>query len=106
MSNQVIEENNLISVDSLSFGDGYDWAEMEVFYSKEQKRFYWISGYGCSCTWLWDDVRNLSDMESGDRKAAADSVRRFAEDNRGSRDGYEGDLATAASGVLSFRSPK
>lgn len=96
----IIEDNNLILVDSIGMSEGWDWTDMEVYFSKEKNRFYWISGSGCSCNSLWDDIRSLSDFEDGDRKAAASAVRRFAED---SGYGSAGDIATAARTVLMFK---
>ena len=99
MRDNIIEENNLVEVDSLSFGDGYSWTEIEVFYSKELKRFFWLEGSGCSCNSLWEDVKSLADMCDGTRLAAASAVRSLAEENRSE---FYGDIATAANKVLSF----
>jgi len=96
----ITEKNNLVFVDSLSLGDGYDWADIEVYYSKEKNRFFWIEGSGCSCSWLWEDVNSLADMCDGDRQSAARAVRSFAEDQRGR---FHGDVAMAAEGVLKFK---
>ena len=99
MRDKIIEENKLVEVDSWSFGAMYDWAEMEMFYSKELNRFFWLEGSGCSCTYLWDLVNSLADMCDGTRQSAANAVRAFAEANRSE---YYGDIATAANKVLGF----
>ena len=49
--NEIIEENNLTYVDGISAGDAYNWAEIEVYYSKEKRRYFWLSGTGCSCNY-------------------------------------------------------
>jgi hypothetical protein len=100
MSNKIIVDNNLVQVDSLSFGDSYGWTEIEVFFSKELNRFFWVEGSGCSCNSLWDDIRSLADMCDGSRQSAANAVRSLAEANKKE---YYGDIATAANKVLGFK---
>ena len=98
--NDVINSNNLVFVDSLELGDGYDWATIEVYYSSEKNRFFWLSGSGCSCTWLWEDVSSLACLCDGSRGDAARAMRQFAEAYRYKEPAA---LATAAKGVLEFR---
>lgn len=74
----IAKDNNLIWVDSLSLGDGYSWCDIDVYFSKEKNRYFWISGAGCSCTSLWDDVSSLSDMYDGNKESAVRAVRSFA----------------------------
>ena len=100
MRDKIIAENNLVAVDTLSFGDGYSWTEMEVFYSKELDRFFWVQDSGCSCNALWDDIRSLADLCDGSRQNAANAVRTLAEANRSE---YYGDIASAAGKVLGFK---
>ena len=78
---KVIEDNNLIYIDDISLGDGYRWVEIEVYYSKEENRYFWISGSGCSCDSLWENVNTIADMCNGSRQNAADAIRAFAEEN-------------------------
>lgn len=99
MGYAVIEENNLIFVDSMDLGDAYDWSEIAVYYSKEKRRYFWVSGSGCSCTSLWDDIRSLEDMENGPKTAAVNAVRSFAEENRRY---YPNDVVGATSKIKSF----
>jgi hypothetical protein len=74
----VIKENNLIYVDSLALGDVYSWCDIEVYFSKEKNRYFWIEGAGCSCESLWEDVSSLSDMCDGNKESAMNAVRSFA----------------------------
>lgn len=98
--NEIVSDNNLTYVSGLDFGEGYDWAEMLVYYSAEKRRFFWLSGSGCSCTWIWDDVRSLGDMQDGNRQDALRAVREFAEGYGNDRNG---DIALATSAVREFR---
>lgn len=71
---------DLIPVAKLDFGGGYDWDELEVYYIESERRFFWLSGQGCSCDYLWEDARKLGDLENGDRKAAVQAIRRYAKE--------------------------
>jgi len=80
---EIIKENGLTLVDSWSNNETYEWAEIEVFYSKEKKRYFWIEDVGCSCNSLWDSVYTIEDMCNGSRKNAIDAVGRFVNENNG-----------------------
>jgi hypothetical protein len=78
----IIEENNLVLVDSWSGQESYEWTEIEVYYSEEKRQYFWLSGSGCSCNSLWDDVNSIEDLCNGSRKNAIDAIKRFAEENK------------------------
>ena len=60
---------------SASHGGGYDWDDLYGFYDPESKRFRWVSGSGCSCNSISDEVYAPSDFEEGDRDALKRAVR-------------------------------
>lgn len=84
---KMMEENKLTQVDCISLGDCYGWTDLEIYYSEEKDRYFWLEGSGCSCNSLWDDVKTLADMCDGNRKNVADAIRRFAKDNSNSWNG-------------------
>lgn len=65
---------------SIDEGGGYDWTSFEAFYSPSARKFFWVSGAGCSCDSIGSDVYSVADFENGDRDALARSIRSFAED--------------------------
>ena len=38
--------------------------------------FFWASGSGCSCNWIWDDIYRVEDFEFGSRDELIGAVRR------------------------------
>jgi hypothetical protein len=60
---------------SIGFGGGYDWDDLEAWYSPSKRKFFWLEGAGCSCNSLGDDVRSLADFSVGNRDELASAVR-------------------------------
>ena len=73
---QFAKENDLTEVYSYITG-GWEWSEIVVFYSSEEKRYYWFSDSGCSCESFWDNIKTLSDFYDGDKFAAANAIKNF-----------------------------
>lgn len=68
-----------VHVLSVDLGTGYEWDELAAFYSPAGRRFYWISGSGCSCNSLGDEVTGIASFEEGDRDALRRAIKRFAD---------------------------
>lgn len=67
----------LIPVAKVDFGAGWDWDEMEIYYIESEKRFFWLSGQGCSCDWLWEDYPTFASLHNGFREDAINAIRTF-----------------------------
>lgn len=61
-------------------GGGYDWEDFDAYKHKETGRLYWISGSGCSCYGLYDDVDSPSDLQDGTAKELAEAYKAWAKD--------------------------
>lgn len=59
-------------------GGGYDWDDFDAYRHAETGRLYWISGSGCSCNGLYDDVSTPSDLMDGTAKQLADAYKEWA----------------------------
>lgn len=68
---------DFVPVVSVDNGGGYEWDECHVWYSPEERRYYWASGSGCSCNSLSDDVRSKADLGVGDRDEAKRAFRSY-----------------------------
>jgi hypothetical protein len=92
----------LIPVAKIDLGGGYDWDEMEIYYIASEKRFFWLSGQGCSCDWLWADYQTFGSLHNGFRKDVVNAIRSYMSDksNYSQREGNE-----AIAKVMSFRIP-
>jgi hypothetical protein len=69
----------------------YEWDEFASFYDPVTRMFYWLEGSGCSCNYLWDDVRSVGDLSVGRKEellsaAASFSDGRYASDFQALRD--------------------
>lgn len=80
---------------SIGEGGGYEWDDLEAWYSPSRRRFYWLEGSGCSCNSLGDDVSSIADFLDGDREALMRAVKEKHESfYNTSIDAYERDKAT------------
>lgn len=61
-------------------GGGYEWAVLTAFWSPSARRYFWVSGSGCSCNSITDYAQAVSDFEHGDRAALDSALIRFAAD--------------------------
>lgn len=75
---EVIEEAKLTDVASIGAG-GWDWAQMSVWYSEDERQFFWLSDSGCSCSYFGMGVTHLADLENGSKDDALRAAKRFAE---------------------------
>jgi hypothetical protein len=102
MEKKQFDGYELIPVASISLGCGYDWDEMEIYYIESEKRFFWLSDRGCSCSWLWEDFPVLGSLENGFRKDAVNAIRSYMSD----KSEYDQNHGIQAIGdVMSFRVP-
>lgn len=62
-------------------GGGWEWDDFDAYRHTETGRLYWISGSGCSCSWLYDGVRGPADLEEGTAKQLADAYKVWANDS-------------------------
>lgn len=62
-----------------STGGGYEWDVYYVYWHTGRKRFYVISGGGCSCNWISDGVDSLGDFQ--EFATRQDVVRDFKQDH-------------------------
>jgi hypothetical protein len=74
---------------AVNLGGGYDWDDLYSFYDPEAKRFKWVSGSGCSCNSISDEVYGPEDFEDGDKEALKRAVRSHYE---GAYNANPGDL--------------
>ena len=87
MSNleDVIEREQLTPIASIG-GDLHDWVQMDVWYSEEERQFFWLGDSGCSCNFFGMGVYSLDSLENGSKDDALRSLHRFTENyNRFSR---------------------
>ena len=71
------EAKKLVKVVDLGSG-GWEWDQFVGYRHTETGRFYWISGSGCSCNGLFDDVSCPSNLEDGTAKDLAESYKSWA----------------------------
>jgi hypothetical protein len=102
MEKQNIDGYELIPVTHIDLTCGWNWDEMEIYYIESEKRFFWLSGRGCSCDWLWADVRSLGSLKNGFREDAVNAIRAYVS-NRSDSAQNQGIEAIAK--VMSFRIP-
>lgn len=93
----------LIPVAKVDLSCGYDWDELEVYYIVSERRFFWLSGQGCSCDYLWSDFPVLGALENGFREDAISAIRSYISEKSeyAQIDGIE-----AIAKVKNFRIPK
>jgi hypothetical protein len=95
LATQTADFQHVVSID---FGGGYDWDQLEAWYSPSRRRFFWLSGSGCSCDSLGDGVYRLADMSEGNRESLVAAVRAKYNDSyraaQGSLDYALNDIAT------------
>jgi len=88
---------------SIGFGGGYDWDDLEAWYSPSKRKFFWLDGSGCSCNSLGDDVYGLADFSVGNRDELAAAVRRKYDDSYSGRQNMATDLLNDLATVKKFR---
>lgn len=69
------ELDQMVLVFDGGYGGSYDWDEYLVYWHTGNKRFYWISGSGCSCNSISDGVNSLGDFQ--DSSSIADVIKDF-----------------------------
>jgi hypothetical protein len=103
MFEDMLKEHDLDEVAHFYFGDSCNWAEMEVFYSSKLGRFFWISGSGCSCSYLREDIYSLEDMQDGTRESCISWAKTFAEESAKYSYNYV-DINSIAGDIYNYRS--
>lgn len=100
MEKKQLDGYELIPVAKVDLSEGYDWDEFEIYYIESEKRFFWLSGQGCSCDSLWDDFPVLGSLGNGFRKDAINAIRSFMSE----KSEYEQNQGIEAIGnVMRFR---
>jgi hypothetical protein len=62
----------------------YDWTTMLALFSPETKKFYWISGSGCSCCdELTRSAKSIEGMTEGSERELKQALRSFTAHNSG-----------------------
>lgn len=56
--------NRWIDLPEMGYSD-YEWDEFASFYDPITRMFYWLEGSGCSCSWLWEDINSVGDLNIG-----------------------------------------
>lgn len=84
-------------------GESYEWHDLEAFYSPSARQYFWISGGGCSCSYLWEYVETVDDLENGDREALIRAVKRHIDDDFTTE---PGDKAEGVRRIRTFKEPK
>lgn len=77
MEKKNLDGYELIPVTKIDLSCGWDWDEMEIYYIASEKRFFWLSGQGCSCDWLWGDYPVLGSLQNGFRQDAINAIRAY-----------------------------
>lgn len=103
MEKKILDGYELLPVAYIGDGGGYDWKDMEIYYVKSERRFFWLSGQGCSCDYLWADFPNFGSLYNGSRQDVANAIREFTKDGSQweQREGLDA-IAT----VMKFRVPR
>lgn len=102
MEKKQFDGYELIPVAKVDLSCGYDWDEMEIYYIESARRFFWLSGQGCSCDWLWDDFPVLGSLQNGFREDAVNAIRSYMSE----KSEYEQNQGIEAIGdVMRFRIP-
>lgn len=78
---KIVNYSRLVSVGGRFIGD-YEWAQMEVWYSPDEEKYFWYSDHGNSTRSFGDYVENVWDFSNGSKDDALRAVRRFG-DSRG-----------------------
>lgn len=73
----LVKQEELTEIATLDDGGGYDWAQMTVWYSEEERRFFWLSDSGCSCNYFGMNVYGLNSLENGSKEDALNALKRF-----------------------------
>jgi hypothetical protein len=102
MENKNIDGYELLPVAKIDLGAGWDWDEMEIYYIVSERRFFWLSGQGCSCDYLWADYPNFGSLHNGFRKDVVNAIRSYISDKGeyAKKDGLD-----AIAQVMSYRIP-
>lgn len=85
----VVKKSRLEIVALIDQGSGYDWDEMQFYYSPDTRRFYWFEDSGCSCNGFGDGVTSLDDLSNGSREDALRAARKYAASTTGLDREYE-----------------
>lgn len=72
-----------VGVAHMDLGSGYEWNEFAVWYSPSERRYFWLSGSGCSCNAFGDSVYSKDDFENGTKKDAIAAGNRFCDESYG-----------------------
>lgn len=64
----------------------YDWDRFVSYYDPQGRVFYWISGSGCSCNDLFEDVSSLGDFNVGRKEELLRAAGEFSDSYN--RDGF------------------
>ena len=71
------ELRDMVLVAESNEGGGYDWDVLYIYWHTKRERYYLISGSGCSCNWISDNVDRLGDFEDyPDKTVLKNAVRR------------------------------
>lgn len=70
----------LVELPEMGYYD-YDWDRFASFYDPSSRMFYWVSGSGCSCNDLWDDVRSVGDLSVGRKDEFLRAASEFASES-------------------------
>lgn len=57
----------------------YEWEMFESYYDPQSGMFYWVSGSGCSCNSLWDDIHTVGDMQVGRKEEFLNAAASFGD---------------------------
>ena len=87
----------------VELGGGYDWDDLQAWYSPSRRKFFWLEGSGCSCNSLGEDVRSLNDFSAGNRDELARAVRQKYDDSYSSGTGQASALLEDLAAVKTFR---
>lgn len=99
MAQLLVDLEDLQEVATLDDG-GYSWSTLRSFWSPSRRRYLWVSGSGCSCNSLRDEIRSIADFEEGGRQALKRALRAFADERSSSF--QPGDLVDALGDVEAF----
>jgi hypothetical protein len=89
---------------SVRLGGGYDWDDLEAWYSPSRRKFFWLDGSGCSCNSLGDGVTSIADFDAGNRDELSSAVRRKYDESCTSYSGLASELLKDLAAVKTFRS--
>lgn len=95
-----IEALDWIGVAHIDLGSYYSWEEFAVWYSPSERRYFWLSGSGCSCSSLGDDAYSKDDFGNGTKADAIAAGNRFCDES--DRDAASSSVALSQA-IASFR---